>query len=185
MVKRQGMAGWGGVGGGGAGQAGEEIEGGEQKLYILRKTSFISLWSMKSNYSSWPTLILFLHFKFYFLLFFTVLEQELYCCAKSAKKITPDSLWHSSFKKQKANCLVRLAAHCPWSLYLPLLKQETAAAITPLIWGGVVTSAFPVISESASALLPGRALRVVHSSASWGWATCLCWGMVGGGACCD
>lgn len=55
---------------------------------------------MKSNYSSWPTIILFLHFKFYFLLLFTALEQELYCCAKSAKKITPDRLWHSSLKKQ-------------------------------------------------------------------------------------
>lgn len=55
---------------------------------------------MKSNYSSWPTIILFLHFKFHFLLLFTALEQELYCCAKSAKKITPDRLWHSSLKKQ-------------------------------------------------------------------------------------
>lgn len=55
---------------------------------------------MKSNYSSWTTIILFLHFKFHFLLLFTALEQELYCCAKSAKKITLDRLRHSSLKKQ-------------------------------------------------------------------------------------
>ena len=135
------------------GWAGEEIERGEQKLHF--KEDFfhflvkheIKLQLMAHNYFIST-------FQIHFLLLFTVLEQELYCCAKSAKKITPYSQWHSSLKKQKANYRVRLAAYSPWNPHLPLLGQETVAATTPLIWGGTVTSAFPVMSESASAPLP-------------------------------
>lgn len=97
---------------------------------------------MKSNYSSWPILILFLHFKFHFLLFFTVPEQEFYCCAKSAKKITPDGLSYSSLKKQKTNCLVsgQPIAHGAASVST---WTGGRSSHHPLTWGGREPLLFP------------------------------------------